>query len=288
MINFTQTVAPEERIMAEVATYRFDTPSSGVSARPAWHLALWLSSDVTAASFGFPGETPMPWPGAGLVSLAPAGVPIRWHYGVGETRSLVVRFPPDRLAGLTGLDIDDRAYDFRRLLRIGNARGAALRLTMKQLARELLAPARNGDRMVESLCVQAAIQLGRLLEEVRLPGGGGAAHGGLAPWQMQRLHHHAPALATGQGDLAAVAAECGIGTRHFQRAYKQSSGQALADYLAEVRMDMAVTLLATTTLPIGAIAARLGFAHASGFSIAFRRMAGESPRDYRRRKGVAA
>jgi len=43
-------------------------------------------------------------------------------------------------------------------------------------------------------------------------------------------------------------------------------------------------LLMTTDLPIKQIAGQLGFANPSGFTIAFRRVAGETPGSFRRRR----
>jgi AraC-like DNA-binding protein len=42
--------------------------------------------------------------------------------------------------------------------------------------------------------------------------------------------------------------------------------------------------LRTTDKPIGIIAEELGFANASSFSTVFRRLTGESPRDFRSRQ----
>ena len=56
-------------------------------------------------------------------------------------------------------------------------------------------------------------------------------------------------------------------------------------YIEQVRFEKARALLADTDLLVKDIAYRLGFSCASSLSVAFRKLAGESPQDYRRRVG---
>src|SRR6202034_1234889 len=73
-------------------------------------------------------------------------------------------------------------------------------------------------------------------------------------------------------DLAALA---GISARHFERAFRQSTGSSPHAYVMERRLHMARDLLINEPeLAIEQIALRLGFSSSSHFSSAFRRQSG--------------
>jgi AraC family transcriptional regulator len=83
--------------------------------------------------------------------------------------------------------------------------------------------------------------------------------------------------------LSELAALCGMSPRHLRRAYRQQTGRGLSDLVTEVRTSRAADLLASDGVSLKEISHRLGFAHLSGFSTAFRRATGESPGAYRAR-----
>ena len=66
--------------------------------------------------------------------------------------------------------------------------------------------------------------------------------------------------------------------RHL--AAEGTSYQSLKDQL---RRDMAISLLNTTSMAIGAVATSLGFADSSAFQRAFKNWTGSPPGSYRRR-----
>lgn len=63
--------------------------------------------------------------------------------------------------------------------------------------------------------------------------------------------------------------------------FKQERGETMQQYHTRRRMSRACSLLRSTLMPIGEIAASLGFDDPLYFSKCFRAFAGESPRDYR-------
>ena len=69
----------------------------------------------------------------------------------------------------------------------------------------------------------------------------------------------------------------------LERKFKESLGCTPHEHIQNTRMERVKTYLATTTLPIAAIADRMGFEHVEYLSVAFRRATGLSPRDYRTR-----
>jgi AraC family transcriptional regulator len=83
--------------------------------------------------------------------------------------------------------------------------------------------------------------------------------------------------------LRELAALAGISARHFERAFRQSTGSSPHAYVMERRLHMARDLLINRPeSPIEQIALRLGFSSSSHFSSAFRRQTGLTPTDFRK------
>lgn len=72
--------------------------------------------------------------------------------------------------------------------------------------------------------------------------------------------------------ISAIADALHISPRQLQRDFLACTGLSPVAYLQMLRLSEANMLLASTTLPIGTIAARLGYANAAHFSAAFRRL----------------
>ncbi|HYF64933.1 MAG TPA: helix-turn-helix transcriptional regulator [Herpetosiphonaceae bacterium] len=72
--------------------------------------------------------------------------------------------------------------------------------------------------------------------------------------------------------ISAIAGALHISPRQLQRDFLACTGLSPVAYLQMLRLSEANMLLASTTLPIGTIAARLGYANAAHFSAAFRRL----------------
>lgn len=68
---------------------------------------------------------------------------------------------------------------------------------------------------------------------------------------------------------------------HYAAAFKQQTGYAVVDYFIRLKMQRGAWLLDTTTRPIKAVAAELGFDDPLYFSRQFRRVYGVSPVQYR-------
>jgi AraC family transcriptional regulator, regulatory protein of adaptative response / methylphosphotriester-DNA alkyltransferase methyltransferase len=87
-------------------------------------------------------------------------------------------------------------------------------------------------------------------------------------------------------DLDAVAHRIGTSRRQLQRVFADLSDRSFRDTLAAVRMSRARALLASTTMPIAAIARNVGYVEPAQFTKAFRHHHGMAPRDYRRTAGT--
>ncbi|MEH7504412.1 AraC family transcriptional regulator [Neobacillus drentensis] len=81
--------------------------------------------------------------------------------------------------------------------------------------------------------------------------------------------------------LNEVAQYCCLSRHHFSHLFKKEVGISLIDYLNRMRIDMSMSYLEMTDLPISEIAARIGFHDANYFSRMFKKYRQFSPSDYR-------
>lgn len=147
----------------------------------------------------------------------------------------------------------------------------------RELRQELLGQA----LAIEAYAQALGVELARRLQQCR-PGQPAQAKGGLAPWRLKLIRDriHAPAPAPRVAELAAL---CGLTERQLRRAFKAETGQSIGRFVDEATIERAQGLLTGSDRLIGSIAAELGFASSASFSHAFRRIAGVSPSNIRRR-----
>ncbi len=79
-----------------------------------------------------------------------------------------------------------------------------------------------------------------------------------------------------------LAREACMSPYHFQRRFHKEMGAPPHLYLSRYRISQAKQLLATTDLPVAAVAERTGFSTPSHLSDTFRKMTGMTPGEYRR------
>lgn len=87
-------------------------------------------------------------------------------------------------------------------------------------------------------------------------------------------------LGDGLPTLSAVASEIGLGPRTLQRRLSES-GQSFQRIVDLARKELALKLLRETEICLAEIAFLTGFSEQSGFTRAFKRWAGQTPRSYR-------
>ena len=78
-----------------------------------------------------------------------------------------------------------------------------------------------------------------------------------------------------------AAAELGMSRRRFTTLFSEVTGRTWADYLAELRVEYAQTLLRDTPRSIVSIAFECGYEELSSFYRAFKKATGNSPGDWR-------
>ena len=115
---------------------------------------------------------------------------------------------------------------------------------------------------------------------------GRSRQGGLAAWQLKRACDAMEADLGESHSISRLAADCGLSSSHFARAFKETTGLAPHQWLSRRRVQRARELLAQTTMELTDIALTCGFVDQSHFSRVFSRMEKLSPGRWRRQLGT--
>ncbi|WGD50300.1 AraC family transcriptional regulator [Bradyrhizobium sp. CB1650] len=106
--------------------------------------------------------------------------------------------------------------------------------------------------------------------------------GGLATWQKRVVVSYIEDHLADQICLMTLAELVKLSQHHFCRAFRQSFGVPPHQYHVKKRIERAKQLLVDREMSITDVGLAVGYSQASSFSLAFRKMTGESPREYRR------
>lgn len=131
------------------------------------------------------------------------------------------------------------------------------------------------DHVTFAIVTHLAYSLGGMKDQERL------TRGGLALWQQRRVKEFVDANLDGNMTVMLLARACGLSTKHFSRAFRQSTGLSPHQWLLHRRIDRAKQLL-RGTLPLADLALACGFADQSHFTRVFTRAVGLSPGQWRR------
>lgn len=82
-----------------------------------------------------------------------------------------------------------------------------------------------------------------------------------------------------------LASWLGVGADQLTRSFRRATGTTPMARLVRLRMERAASLLATTAMPVAAVATATGFADPAYFCRAFRRAHGLPPGRWRRARG---
>jgi AraC-like DNA-binding protein len=108
------------------------------------------------------------------------------------------------------------------------------------------------------------------------------AAGVLAPWQERRAREMMHARLATRLTIADVAHECRLTPSYFAKAFRRTTGMSPLQYLTDLRVQKAKSLLQSSTLPLADIAIICGFGDQSYFTRVFTRSVGTSPGAWRR------
>lgn len=141
--------------------------------------------------------------------------------------------------------------------------------------------ARAGFRhRLRAICTELIVSVARKLgpDSPGAPAPGARAGSQIVTAAKEFILKHA----AGDISLGEIAWHVGKGEEHLARVFKRETGQSVFDYVREIRVNKAKTLLLNPALSLTQIAERCGFHSLSFFSRTFRQQSGVSPSHYRR------
>ena len=254
-------------------------PIDIISFAPAYWLQIALLPRPGNVRGCFPNQwAPHRFEPIGEMFLLPAGQMVHaQHNGYyGDQRSIACIFPPDAMRDWFD---DEFRWTDGRLLGGFDITNPLLRSQLLTLGEEVRNPGFASDAMAEFMMGQIAIQLARHCMDIPEVKTGG----GLAPWRLRRVDDRL-AAAGASPTLTELAKLCDLSVRQLTRGFRASRGYSIGTYIVNSRIALAKQLLVAGR-SVEDIARELGFSAVSNFYIAFRRAAGETPREYRRRAG---
>jgi AraC family transcriptional regulator len=110
--------------------------------------------------------------------------------------------------------------------------------------------------------------------------------GGLAAWQMQRLLEYIETRLAERIQSGDLARRINVSVGRLFRAFRVSTGVSPGDYVTARRMNLACTMMKTTTVPLPQIAIACGLCDQSHLCRVFRRAFGTTPAVWRRENMV--
>lgn len=245
----------------------------------AWHLHPEYELTLITAGSGrrFVGDSVRPY-GPGDLVLVGALVPHTWQsMSSGPSEAVVVHFRGDFLG--SGLWQAPELGPVSALLERAN-RGVAFDGGTGRLVKDLAAtddPARRIIRLLDVLAT-AAVD----------PNATQLASTGFSPPRRDDsrkriddvcnylVEHYAEPIS-----LQEVADVAHLTPAAFCRFFRRTTGRSLTDYLTDLRMGAVRRMLIETDEPIAAVASTCGFHNLAHFNRTFRRLNGETPREFR-------
>lgn len=152
--------------------------------------------------------------------------------------------------------------------------------TAEKLGALIDAPKSESRLYAEALSAVLAIELVRLERGALKPPT--TLSGGLAARQKRMACEYIEAHLAEEVALADLAAVAKLAPAHFCRAFKRSLGIPPHRYQMQRRIEHAKALLADTERSVLQVALACGFGSSSGFTQAFRKVAGVTPSTFRR------
>jgi AraC family transcriptional regulator len=216
----------------------------------------------------------------GEIAIIPAGVASHWQWHKSRPQNTLQIYLHPYFVQMTAercdLNLGQQAIEPQLGVRDEQLGYLAISLLYELKEENVL-----GRMYADSVASVIAVQLVRrysCLKDVRI------SKGGMAPQKLRRAIEYISDHLEQEREiaLAVLAEEVEMSYYHFSRAFKQSMGLSPINYITRQRMERAKRLLAETALPIAEIALRAGFSSQSHFTTSFRRLAGVTPRSFRR------
>jgi AraC family transcriptional regulator len=219
------------------------------------------------------------WSDPGTINITPPGVEGIWEANA-SSRAAIVVIRPEFLSRAIEehWGVDSRKVEIIKQFLI---RDPVIEAITLNLAREAASDSPAGRLYAESGCEFLAHHLiYRYSSLSRTPP---RSAGGLSTRRLRLVLEYIEDALGQPIKLRELAALAGVSARHFERAFRQSTGSSPHAYVMERRLHRARDwLINQPGLPIEQIALQLGFSSASHFSSAFRREIGFTPTEFRK------
>lgn len=261
----------------QLASHRLSGPGEFELCEPIHTIALQRHASACPPSgrFRVPGARPAFDP-IGRVMVVPAAMPLQIRNGAVDSSTIRCRIRPAHLRALTGQDL---LVDIERLHGCLDVDSRLARRLLVEIGREIESPGFAQAAMLESLGRALVVETVRHLRQTpRLPP---TPRIGLREAVFRRIDERIRAAGK-PPTLPELAALAGCSVRQLTRGFRERTGLGVHQYVEQQRCALARQWLRETELPVATIAARLGFSSPAYFSTAFRRLVGQTPRDYRR------
>ena len=158
-----------------------------------------------------------------------------------------------------------------------------LRSTLEQLSREYTSQTPGSEVVVDKLTEVLIVEL------IRVNFGRAEQSGFMRAIYDKRLSaalglmHESPAKSWTINELAR---NVGLSRAAFARRFKERIGQTMFEYLTRLRMQKAQDLLRGTRFPMYRVANEVGYESDLAFAKAFKRLNGETPTQFRKRRTI--
>lgn len=212
----------------------------------------------------------------GVVTIIPAGTSARWD--IAGAVDVVQLYLPQATIERVAAEASN-ALSTELVERTGNLDPITSRLLTTA------AEALEGNTTLDSMFRQQLTDLlaTRLLAaHAGMPAAPQPVSGGLPPRVLRRALDRLRSESDADVSLAALAADAGLSRFHFCRAFKESTGMPPHAWLRQYRLEQAKAMLRDPSMSIVAVAVALGYASQTAFAAAFKKLTGQSPREFRR------
>ncbi len=219
-----------------------------------------------------------PWAEVGDITFSPQGTRLKVVApgGAESYRGIYCSFSSAIFEQTTGLHGD---WSAEQLAATFNVKAPPIKRDIYRILKEVSEAGFGRENLVQAAAQLVLVELARYLRQASSPTQ--PARSLLAVWQMRRITDYVESMVDHCPAIDELARLCEIGPRHLSRAFKASTGRTIGEYVTEVRLIKAKSLLADTDLSQKEIAYRLGYSGASSFCTAFGKAVGATPKQFR-------
>jgi AraC family transcriptional regulator len=273
----TETSVSTPDCVVELKTYDWNTLDFVGWRHPSCSIALVINHPSSTRTYwridGEKGSIE-----TGMFAAVPGNFDYQVRQACGLKRTVTCTVEDDVFTQTTGAPADWFNPDFVNQLGSEDARP---RRILNVIGQELIIPRLAREVAIEGYCLVLLAEVARITRRIRHRQPHGSAR--LSLQQLRRLKELIDSNLHCGPTVTMMARELGMSRSHLSRLFKASTGSTLQAHVEAARLARIQELLTHTSLPLKAIAARVGISSGNYLSAAFSRSMGLSPSDYRQR-----